>query len=144
MNSFAKAPASLILFACTVFSGIDMTSHMLDRQPLRLNLNEDENRAIAWLMDHLPLSFRGTHCHPARELLGWSIDDLSSASAVTTQAIQRLERGSRLKEVSMQALAFALEAEGLVFFPGHPPLKGINCCGSTKDPRSRHDYHLLE
>lgn len=121
-----------------------MTSHVLDRQPLRLNLDEDQLEAIAWLMDHLPLSFRGAHCAPARELLGWSIANLSSASGVTPQAIQRLEQGAHLKEVTMQALAFALEAKGLVFFPGHPPLKGMNCRGSTKDPRSRHDYHLLE
>lgn len=121
-----------------------MTSHVLERQPLRLNLDEVQLEAIAWLMDHLPLSFRGDHCAPARKLLGWNIADLSSASGVTPQAIQRLERGAHLKSVSMQALAFALEAEGLVFFPGHPPLRGENCRGSTKDPRSRRDYHLLE
>lgn len=121
-----------------------MPSHILDRQPLRLNLDEEQIEAIAWLMDHLPLSFRGSHCMPARELLSWSIDDLSSASGVTTQAIQRLERGAQLNTVSMQALAFAFEAVGLVFFPGHPPLRGHNCRGSTKSPRSRRDYHLLE
>lgn len=121
-----------------------MTSRILDPQQLRLNLDEDQLEAIAWLMDHLPLSFRNVHCLPARELLSWSIDDLSSAFGVTSQAIQRLESGFQLKEVSLQALAFALEAEGLVFFPGHPPLRGMNCRGSTKDPRSRRDYHLLE
>lgn len=121
-----------------------MISHVLDRQSLYLNLDKDQIEAIACLMDHLPLSFRGVHCRPARVLLGWSIDRLSSASSVTPQAILRLERGIHLQEVSMQALAFALEAEGLVFFPGHPPLKGMNCRGSTKDPRSRRDYHLLE
>ncbi|MEN5128524.1 helix-turn-helix transcriptional regulator [Pseudomonas alloputida] len=121
-----------------------MASHVTDRQSLRLNLDEDQIEAIAWLMDHLPLGFRGIHCEPARELLGWSITDLSSVSGVTPQAIQRLERGAHLNGVSMQSLAFALEAEGLVFFPGHPPLRGMNCRGSTKDPRNRRDYHLLE
>lgn len=121
-----------------------MTSPVLDRQPIRLNLDKDQIDAIAWLMDHLPLSFRGVHCGPARELLGWSIDALASASGVSPHAIQKLEHGARLKSVSMQALAFALETEGLVFFPGHPPLRGENCRGSTKDPRSRRDYHLLE
>ncbi|WP_243430466.1 helix-turn-helix transcriptional regulator [Pseudomonas sp. 51_B] len=98
-------------------------------------------------MDHLPLSFRDVHSAPARELLGWSIEDLSSASGVSPQAIQRLEGGASLtslRTVSMHALAFALEAEGLVFFPGHPPLRGMNCRGSTKDPQSRSDFHLLE
>lgn len=121
-----------------------MSIDLIDRQPLRLSLDDEQVEAIAWLMDHLPLSFRQAHCGPARELLGWSVDDLSSASGVTPQAIQRLERGIYLKEVSMQALAFALEAEGLVFFPGHPPLKGMNCRGSTKDPSTRRDFHLLE
>jgi hypothetical protein len=121
-----------------------MTSHLLDQQPIRLNLDEDQIEAITWLMDHLPLSFKGVHCGPARQLLGWSIDDLSSASGVTTQAIQRLEHGTPLNTVSMQALAFALEEEGLVFFPGHPSLRSKDCQGSTKDPRSRRDYHLLE
>ncbi len=121
-----------------------MTSHILDKHPLRLNLDDEQNEAIAWLMDHLPLSFRGAHCGPARQLLGWSIDDLSSTSGVSSEAIQRLEHGEHLKQVSMQALAFALESQGLVFFPGHPPLRGMNCRGSTKDPRSRRDYHLLE
>ncbi|MDD1960079.1 helix-turn-helix transcriptional regulator [Pseudomonas sp. 39004] len=121
-----------------------MTSHDLDQYPLRLNLDEEQTEVIAWLMDYLPLSFRDVHCAPARNLLGWKIGDLSSASGVTPQAIQRLENGAQLNPVSMQALAFALEAEGLVFFPGHPPLKGENCRGATKDPRSRDDHHQLE
>lgn len=142
--NYAKAFAHLILFVYTELCGVAMTSHVLDRQTLSLNWDENQVEAIAWLMDHLPVSFRGAHCRAARYLLSWSINDLSSASGVSSQAIQRLERGARLNEVSMQALAFALEAEGLVFFPGHPPLRGMNCRGSTKDPRNRRDYHLLE
>lgn len=125
-------------------AAISMISPVLDRQPLRLNLDEDQIEAISWLMDHLPLSFTGAPCAPARELLGWNVDALASASGVSPHAIHQLERGGRLKPVSMQALAFALEAEGLVFFPGHPPLTGENCRGATKDPRDRRDYHLLE
>ncbi len=87
-----------------------MTSHVLDRQPLRLNLDADQIEVIASLMDHLPLSFTGSHCGPARELLGWGIDDLGAKSGVSTKAIQRLERGAYLNPVSMLALAFALEA----------------------------------
>lgn len=47
-----------------------MTFHVLDQQPIRLNLDEDQIEAITWLMDHLPLSFTGVHCGPARQLLG--------------------------------------------------------------------------
>ncbi|WP_433690672.1 XRE family transcriptional regulator [Pseudomonas monteilii] len=121
-----------------------MTSHLLDQQPIRLNLDEDQIEAITWLMDDLTLSLKGVHCGPVRQFLDWSIDDLSSASGVTTQAIVRLERDTPLNAVSMQALGFALEEEGLVFFPGHLLLRGKDCQGSMKDPRSRRDYHLLE
>lgn len=121
-----------------------MMIQLVDRHPLRLNLYEDQIEAVAWIMDHLPLSFTNAHCGPARTLLNWSIDALAYASGVSPEAIKQLEKGEHLRTVSMQALAFALEAEGLVFFPGHPPLKGENCRGATKDPRSRRDYHLLE
>lgn len=131
-----------ILFIYTVENQA-LGSPIKERTPL-LDLDEEQIEAISWLMEHLPLSFQGAHCAHARELLGWSIATLSSASGVSSQAIERLEGGAHLNEVSLQALAFALEAEGLVFFPGHPSLRGMNCCGSTKDPHSRHDYHLLE
>ncbi|MGX1017401.1 hypothetical protein AB7M33_000077 [Pseudomonas sp. Y3 TE3536] len=121
-----------------------MTSHTTARQPLRLNLDEHQIEIVEWIVDHQPLSFAAIHCGPARVLLDWSIEDLSSTSGVSPQAIQRLEAGGNLNPISMQAVAFAFEAEGLVFFPGHPPLRGENCRGSTKNPRSRSDYHLLE
>lgn len=121
-----------------------MTSPTLDQQPLRLDLDEYQIGVVSSLIDHLPPGFTGTHCSQARELLGWGANDLAAKSGVSLQAIQQLEHGAHLNGVSMQALAFALEAEGLLFFPGHPPLKGENCRGSTKDPRGRLDYHLLE
>lgn len=121
-----------------------MNSHTADQQPLRLNLDEYQIEVVEWIVDQLPLSFAAIHCGPARVLLDWSIDDLSSASGVSTQAIQRIEDGGSVNAISMQAVAFAFEVEGLVFFPGHPPLKGENCRGSTKNPRSHPDYHLLE
>lgn len=106
--------------------------------------DEEAIEIVSWLPDLLPLSFTMEHCLAARELLHWSVDTLAHKSGVTSGAIQRLEDGQELNEVSMQALAYALEEEGLVFFPGHLPMIGDNCRGSTKDPRSRHDYHLLE
>ncbi|MEE1902659.1 helix-turn-helix transcriptional regulator [Pseudomonas inefficax] len=121
-----------------------MTAHTTAQQPPRLNLDEYQIEVVAWIVDHLPLSFAAIHCGPARVLLDWSIEDLSSASGVSPQAIQRLEEGGSVNSITMQAVAFAFETEGLVFFPGHPPLRGENCRGSTKNPRSRSDYHLLE
>lgn len=121
-----------------------MTEHIFDGQPLRFNLDDKQIEALDWLKDRLPLGFCGIHCRPAREVLSWSIDDLSAVSGVTIIAIQRLERGEHLNPITMQALAFAFETEGLMFFPGHPPLRGENCRGSTRDPRSSPDYQLLE
>lgn len=121
-----------------------MTSHASDQQPLRLNLDDDQIEVVASLIDHLPPGFAGSHCGPARTLLGWSINNLAVRSGVSSEAILQLELGATLNAVSMQALAFAFEAEGLLFFPGHSPLKGENCRGATRDPGGRHDYHLLE
>jgi len=121
-----------------------MSSHTTTRQPLRLNLDEYQIEVVEWIVDHQPLSFAAIHCGPARALLDWSIEDLSSVSGVSPQAIHRLESGGNLNSISVQAVAFAFEVEGLMFFPGHPPLRGENCRGSTKNPRSRSDYHLLE
>lgn len=144
--SFLRHLCQRIRAAYTVcmhsISSCAVTSHVIDQHPLHLDLDDDLIEEIAWLKDH-PLSFMDVHCAPSRELLGWNIDDLSLAAGVSPQAIQRLECDAHLRTVSLQALAFVLEAEGLVFFPDHPPLRGMNCRGSTKDPRSRLDYHLL-
>ncbi|EKT4523492.1 helix-turn-helix transcriptional regulator [Pseudomonas putida] len=91
-----------------------------------------------------PLPFTHTHCEPARMLLEWSVDALAFRSGVSPAAIRRVENGAELRRVTMQALAFAMELEGLVFFPGHPPRRADNCRGATPDPRTREDYHLLE
>lgn len=93
---------------------------------------------------NLPLGFRTEHCEPARSALGWSAEALAFRSSVSLDAIRRVERGVELRRVTMQALAFAFETEGLIFFPGHPPLRSDDCRGATPDPRAREDYHLLE
>lgn len=93
---------------------------------------------------NLPLSFRTEHCEPARSALGWSVEALAFRSSVSLDAIRRIERGTEMRRVTMQALAFAFEKEGLIFFPGHPPFRSDDCRGATPDPRIRDDYHLLE
>ncbi|BCQ64129.1 hypothetical protein PBOI14_58790 [Pseudomonas sp. Boi14] len=49
------------------------------------------------------------------------MDQLSRESAVSVQAIQRFEAGYEVRDVTRLALAFCLEAQGLVFFPGFTP-----------------------
>jgi hypothetical protein len=92
----------------------------------------------------LPLGFRSEHCEASRLALEWSVEALAFRSGVSPDAIRTVELGNELRRVTMQALAFALEAEGLIFFPGHPPLRSDDCRGATPDPRTRADYHLIE
>ncbi|WKY31091.1 helix-turn-helix domain-containing protein [Pseudomonas donghuensis] len=77
-------------------------------------------------------------------MLGWSVEALAFRSGVSPGAIRRLENGAELRRVTMQALAYALEAEGLVFLPGHEPMRGDNFRGATANPKSRDDFHLIE
>lgn len=106
--------------------------------------HETRRDDLALLLNDLPLPFLSPHCEPARLQLGWSIDALAFRSGVSPGAIRCVENGAELRRVTMQALAYAMEMEGLVFFPGHPPMRADNCRGATPDPRSRGDYHLLE
>lgn len=89
--------------------------------------------------------FNQEHCREARKMLGWSIAQLAQESGVSVAAIEGYEAETlELKAVTRQALAFRLEAEGLVFVNGHRPLIGDNVCGCTGDPASRGDFHLIE
>lgn len=121
-----------------------MSADVIDPQPIRLVLDDEQLEAMERLIEHLPLGFLPCHCAEARTMLGWSIEALAFRSGVSPRAIRSIENGAELRRVTMQALAFAMEAEGLVFFPGHAPLRAGNCRGATPDPRIRDDYHLLE
>lgn len=88
--------------------------------------------------------FTPLHCRQARAMLGWSHEQLSQASGVSVAAVQRFEEGDLLRDVTRLALAFRFEAEGLVFFPGFAPGRGMNIRGTTPDPIERLDYELIE
>ncbi|WP_191487262.1 helix-turn-helix domain-containing protein [Pseudomonas sp. FEN] len=88
--------------------------------------------------------FTPLHCVQARAMLGWSHEQLSRESGVSVGAIQRFEAGAPLRDVTRLALAFRFEAEGLVFFPGFAPGRGMNIRGTTPDPIERKDYELIE
>lgn len=122
-----------------------MTAKLVDLDKAR-SLKQDEfNRRMQLLVENLPLSFSEKHCAKAREILGWSVEALAFRSGVSTKAIKELELGIRkLRRVTMQALSFSLETEGLIFIPGQNPMRGQNCWGGTTDPRTRDDFHLIE
>lgn len=85
------------------------------------------------------------HCRQARAMLEWEQDELAERSGVSLGAIQRFEDGlAALNDVTLQALAFRLEQENLIFISGHPPLWCRDVKGCTPDPRSRSDFHLVE
>ncbi|HCN65526.1 MAG TPA: transcriptional regulator [Pseudomonas sp.] len=88
--------------------------------------------------------FTPLHCAQARELLGWSLEQLSDKSKVSVPAIQRFEASERVRDVTLLALAYSLEAEGLVFFPGFAPSWASNFRGTTPDPMGRDDFALIE
>ena len=88
--------------------------------------------------------FTPQHCAQARDMLGWDMDRLSRESSVSVQAIQRFEAGYEVRDVTRLALAYSLEAEGLVFFPGFAPGRGGNIRGTTPDPMGREDFALIE
>jgi hypothetical protein len=88
--------------------------------------------------------FTPAHSVQARAMLGWSVEELSRESGVSVDAIQRFEDERGVLDVTRLALAYRFESEGLVFFPGFAPGRGMNVKGSTPDPVGRADYAMVE
>ena len=65
--------------------------------------------------------FTTKHCAQARVMLGWSREELARQAGVAVQAIEKLEGHGDVDDETRLILAFRLEAEGLVFFPGFAP-----------------------
>lgn len=70
--------------------------------------------------------FTTKHSVQARAMLGWSTEDLARLAGVTAQAVQHFESQGDVGDETRLALAFRLEAEGLVFFPGFAPGWGMS------------------
>lgn len=70
---------------------------------------------------------------------------LAFRSGVSVKAIKEFESGKRqLRRVSLQALAFCMQVQGLVFIPHSDPFRSDSLAGAIEDPRQRPDYHLIE
>ena len=65
--------------------------------------------------------FTARHSVQARTMLGWSREELAREAGVTVDAVQQFESQLDVRDETRLALAFRLEAEGLVFFPGFAP-----------------------
>ena len=88
--------------------------------------------------------FTPAHCAQARAMLGWSVDELSRESGVSVDAIERFEARRDVPEADRLALAYRFESEGLVFFPGFAPGRGMNMKGSAAEPMGRTDLAMVE
>lgn len=88
--------------------------------------------------------FTPTHCAQARAMLGWSVEELSREAGVSMDAIKRFEAKREVLDVTRLALAYRFESEGLVFFPGFAPGRGMNVRGATPNPVVRADFAMVE
>ncbi|MGF6095888.1 helix-turn-helix domain-containing protein [Pseudomonas sp. 18175] len=70
--------------------------------------------------------FTAKHSAQARAMLGWSREDLARHAGVAEEAVQRFESHAEVEDETRLTLAFRLEAEGLVFFPGFAPGWGMS------------------
>lgn len=78
--------------------------------------------------------FTAKHSAQARAMLGWSREDLARQAGVAVEAVHRFESHADVEDETRLTLAFRLEAEGLVFFPGFAPGWGMNVRRSLKAP----------
>jgi len=88
--------------------------------------------------------FTPTHCAQARAMLGWSVQELSREAGVSVEAIERFEAKREVLDVTRLTLAYRFESEGLVFFPGFAPGRGMNVKGATPNPVRRADFAMVE
>ncbi|VVM84601.1 hypothetical protein PS664_02466 [Pseudomonas fluorescens] len=70
--------------------------------------------------------FTAKHSAQARAMLGWSRQDLARHAGVAVELVQQLESQGEVDDETRLILAFRLEAEGLVFFPGFAPGWGMS------------------
>ncbi|WP_439864253.1 XRE family transcriptional regulator [Pseudomonas antarctica] len=70
--------------------------------------------------------FTAKHSVQARAMLGWGREDLARQAGVALEAVERFESHADVEDEIRLTLAFRLEAEGLVFFPGFAPGWGMS------------------
>ena len=132
---------------CTPIQLIDeaVSMNVVDFEQARIAKEHEHRQSLLEFFQNQPPTLTPEQCTQGRGILNWSEEALAFRSGASVVAIRQFEAGNRpLKWVTKQALAFAMEAEGLLFIPGCAPGRGDNCRGSTPDPRLRDDFHLIE
>ncbi|MBT9268458.1 XRE family transcriptional regulator [Pseudomonas sp. MG-9] len=101
--------------------------------------------AMNHILERIALfQFTPTHCVQARAMLGWSVEQLSREAEVAVDDIQRFEAQQEVTDAARLALAYRLEAQGLVFFPGFAPGRGMNVQGVTPHRVDREDFAMAD
>lgn len=125
--------------------GMIMSLSISDFQEARDRKSAELEAQILDYYLYLPSKLTPEQCSRGRAMLGWSDEALAFRSGASVKAIREFESGLRpLRSVTKQALAHALESEGLLFFPGLMPFDGGGCPGATLDPKQRDDFYLIE
>lgn len=88
--------------------------------------------------------FTPAHCAQARAMLGWNVDELSRESGVLVDTIERFEAKRDVVDADRLALAYRFESEGLVFFPGFAPGRGMSMKGASADAVGRAEYAMAD
>ncbi|TVT92663.1 helix-turn-helix transcriptional regulator [Pseudomonas sp. RGB] len=78
--------------------------------------------------------FTAKHSVQARAMLGWSREELARQTGLAVETVQRFESQGDVDDETRLVLAFRLEAEGLVFFPGFAPGWGMSVRKFDKAP----------
>lgn len=78
--------------------------------------------------------FTAKHSVQARAMLGWSREELARQAGLAVETVQRFESQGDVDDETRLVLAFRLEAEGLVFFPGFAPGWGMSARKLDKAP----------
>ncbi|TFY85659.1 XRE family transcriptional regulator [Pseudomonas nabeulensis] len=88
--------------------------------------------------------FTAKHSVQARVMLGWSREDLARQAGVALEAVQRFESHAEVEDEIRLSLAFRLEAEGLVFFPGFAPGWGMSVRGTLPAASAQVAYDIAD
>ena len=70
----------------------------------------------------------------ARVALGWGVRELAEIAQVSTQTITRLEKGDRLKAITVQGIREVFEAAGIEFIPENGGGQGVRFAARGEKP----------
>jgi transcriptional regulator with XRE-family HTH domain len=64
-------------------------------------------------------------CRMARAAIGWGVRDLARRAGVAIETVVRLERGERLKPITITKIQAAIDAAGVMFIAKNGGGEGV-------------------